>query len=49
MIAVTPTLVGKIEIDPAGILSDASMDDPLGAIKLRAGFEEIEGGLSIRA
>jgi len=29
-----PTLVGKIGIDPAGILSDTGMDDPLGAIKL---------------
>jgi hypothetical protein len=26
----------------AGMLSDAGMNDPLGAIKLRAGFEEIE-------
>jgi hypothetical protein len=32
----TPTLVGKIGIDPAGILSDTGMDDPLEAIKLRA-------------
>jgi hypothetical protein len=34
----TPTLVGKSEIDPAGMLSDAGIDDPLGAIKLRTGL-----------
>jgi hypothetical protein len=32
----TPTLVGKIKIEPAGMLSDAGMDYPLAAIKLRA-------------
>jgi hypothetical protein len=31
-----PTLVGKIKIEPAGMLSDAGMDYPLAAIKLRA-------------
>jgi hypothetical protein len=31
--------VGKIKIEPATILSDAGIDGPLGAIKLRAGFE----------
>jgi hypothetical protein len=35
----TPTLVGKIKIEAAGMLSDADVDYPLGAIKLRARFE----------
>jgi hypothetical protein len=38
----TPTLVGKIEIDPVGMLSDAGKDDPLG-IKLRAGVRGDRG------
>jgi hypothetical protein len=36
----TPTLVGKIMIGPAGMLSDAGMDYPLAAIKLRARFSQ---------
>jgi hypothetical protein len=31
-------LIGKIKIEPAGMLSDAGMDYPLAAIKLRARF-----------
>ena len=38
----TPMLVGKIKIEPAGMLSDADTDRPLGTIKLRARFEQIE-------
>jgi hypothetical protein len=35
-------LTGKIKIEPAGMLGDASIDRSLGTIKLRAGFEQIE-------
>jgi hypothetical protein len=35
-------LIGKIKIEPAAMLGDAGMDNPLGTIKLRAGFEQIE-------
>jgi hypothetical protein len=42
-------LVGKIEIDPPGMLSDAGMDDPLTPSNCAPGLEEIEGGLPIRA
>jgi hypothetical protein len=35
-------LIGKIKIEPAGMLGDAGTDRPLGTIKLRAGFEQIE-------
>jgi hypothetical protein len=35
-------LVGKIEIDPAGMLSKAHADRPLGGIELCARFEQIE-------
>ena len=38
----TPMLVGKIEVDPAGMLSDTHMDCPLGSIELCARFEQIE-------
>jgi hypothetical protein len=38
----TPMLVGKIEIDPARMLSNAHADPPLRSIKLRARFEQIE-------
>ena len=38
----TQTLIGKIKIEPAGMLGDAGTDRPLGTIKLRAGFEQIE-------
>jgi hypothetical protein len=32
-------LIGKIKIEPAGMLGDAGIDRALGTIKLRAGFE----------
>jgi len=35
-------LIGKIKIEPAGMLGDAGIDRALGTIKLRAGFEQIE-------
>ena len=35
-------LIGKIKIEPAGMLGDAGTDRPLGSIKLRARFEKIE-------
>jgi hypothetical protein len=35
-------LIGKIKIEPAGMLGDAGTDHPLGTIKLRADFEQIE-------
>jgi hypothetical protein len=35
-------LIGKIKIEPAGILGDADTDRPLGSIKLCARFEKIE-------
>jgi len=35
-------LISKIKIEAAGMLSDADTDRPLGSIKLRARFEEIE-------
>ena len=35
-------LIGKIKIEPAGMLRDAGTDRPLGRVKLRAGFEQIE-------
>jgi len=35
-------IVGKIEIDPTSMLSEADIDCPLGSIKLRARFEQIE-------
>ena len=38
----TPVLVGEIEIHPAGMLSDTYIDRPLGSVKLRARFEQIE-------
>jgi hypothetical protein len=34
-----PMLIGKIKIEPAGMLGDAGIDRALGTIKLRAGFE----------
>jgi hypothetical protein len=37
-----PMLIGKIKIEPAGMLGDAGIDRALGTIKLRAGFEQIE-------
>jgi hypothetical protein len=33
-------LIGKIKIEPAGMLGDAGIDRALGTIKLRAGFEQ---------
>ena len=38
----TPVFVGKIEIDPTCIVGDPHADRPLGSIKLRARFEQIE-------
>ena len=38
----TPVLIGKIKIEAAHMLSDADIDRPLGTIKLRARFEQIE-------
>ena len=35
-------IVGKIEINPVGMLSEADIDRPLGSIKLRARFKQIE-------
>src|SRR6516225_10231472 len=35
-------LIGKIKIEAIGMLSDADIDRPLGSIKLRARFEQIE-------
>jgi hypothetical protein len=35
-------LIAKIKIEAAGMLSNADIDCPLGSIKLRAGFQEIE-------
>jgi hypothetical protein len=35
-------LISKIKIEPAGMLSDTHIDSPLGSIKLRARFEQIE-------
>ena len=35
-------LISKVEIEPAGMLSDADIDRALGSIELRAGLEEIE-------
>jgi len=35
-------LVGKIKIEPVGMLGDAGTDRPLGSIKLGARFEKIE-------
>ena len=35
-------LIGKIKIEPAGMLGDARIDRALGTIKLRAGFKQIE-------
>jgi hypothetical protein len=35
-------LIGKIKIEPAGMLGDADTDRLLGSIKLRARFEQIE-------
>ena len=37
-----PMLIGKIKIEPAGMLGDADIDRALGTIKLGAGFEQIE-------
>src|SRR6516165_1780000 len=37
-----PMLIGKVKIETAGMLSDADIDRPFGAIKLRACFEQIE-------
>ena len=35
-------LIGKIKIQPAGMLSDTDVDAPLGRIKLRARLKQIE-------
>ena len=35
-------LIGKIKIEAAGMLGNADIDRPLGSIKLRARFQEIE-------
>jgi hypothetical protein len=32
----TPILIGKVEVEPAGMLSDTHIDRPLGSIKLRS-------------
>src|SRR6516164_8171736 len=37
-----PMLIGEIKIEVAGMLSDSYIDRPLGGIKLRACFEQIE-------
>ena len=38
----TPMLISKIKVEPAGMLSDADIDCPLGTVKLRACFQQIE-------
>src|SRR5260221_8143228 len=37
-----PALIGEIEIDAAGMLREANMDRPLGAVKLSLRLKEIE-------
>ena len=37
-----PVLIGEIEIDVSGMLGDADVDRPLGAVELSPRFEQIE-------
>lgn len=38
-----PMFVGEIKKDVAVVLGDADVNRPLGAVKLRPGFEQVEG------